>query len=117
MHEMGIADAVLKTVDRISQQEEAAWVRSVTVEVGDLSGVVPRFLANCWEAVAAGTAYARTQLLLHPVPATARCEDCGQVFVVDTAQLRCPGCRSDKLTPLSGTELTIAQIEICPAEE
>ena len=45
------------------------------------------------------------------MPATARCEDCGSVFVVDTASLRCPDCGGDKLTPLSGQDLTIAEIE------
>ena len=86
-------------------------LRSVTVEVGDLSGVVPHFLLDCWEAVTADTELAGVRLLLHAVPATARCEDCGSVFVVDTASLRCPDCGGDKLTPLSGQDLTIAEIE------
>lgn len=117
MHELGIADAVLKTVERIAREQELAAVRSITVEVGDLSGVVPHFLASCWEAVAAGTAYEHTRLLLHSVPATARCEACGEVFVVDTDALRCPRCESEKLTPLSGRDLTIAEIEAEDDEE
>lgn len=112
MHEMGIADAMLKMVDRVLEGESAVQVRSITVEIGDLSGVVPRFLANCWEAVAAGTGYEGAKLLLHPVPATARCEDCKQVFVATVENLRCPKCGGDKLTPLSGTDLTIAEVEV-----
>lgn len=117
MHEMGLADAVLKTVERIRTQENAARVRSVTVELGDLSGVVPRFLAECWEAVTANTAYDGVELRLHPVPATARCEDCREVFVVSLDDLRCPHCRSVRLTPLSGRELTIAEIEVSEEDE
>lgn len=112
MHEMGIADAILKTAERIRKQENAATVRSITVEIGDLSGVVPRFLADCWEAVTASTGYDRVQLLLHPIPATARCEDCGEIFVVDIEKLRCPHCHGSRLTPLSGKDLTIAEIEV-----
>lgn len=116
MHEMGIADAIYKTAQRIKRQENAASVRSITVEIGDLSGVVPRFLADCWEAVAAGTELDGTHLLLHPVPATAQCMDCGEIFVVAVEDLHCPRCRGDKLTPLSGKDLTIAEIEVCDAE-
>ena len=56
MHEMGIADAMLRTVTRIARDEGVARVTRITVEIGELSGVVPRFLSDCWEAVAAGTA-------------------------------------------------------------
>ena len=111
MHEMGIADAMMKTVDRVLEGENLI-VRSITVEIGDLSGVVPRFLADCWEAVVAGTRYERTKLLLHSIPATARCEDCGNIFVADVENLRCPKCDGDKLTPLTGQDLTIAEVEV-----
>ena len=111
MHEMGIADAMMKTVDRVLEGENLI-VRSITVEIGDLSGVVPRFLADCWEAVAAGTQYEQTKLLLHSIPATARCEDCGNIFVADVENLRCPKCDGDKLTPLTGQDLTIAEVEV-----
>ena len=112
MHEMGIADAMVKTVDRIAKQENAAGVRSVTVELGDLCGVVPRFLADCWEAVTAGTVYEKTELRLHSVPATALCLDCEHTFVADIDSLRCPNCGGVKLKPLSGQDLTIAEIEV-----
>lgn len=111
MHEMGIADAMMRTVDGVLEGE-SVLVRSITVEIGDLSGVVPRFLADCWEAVAAGTRYEGAKLLLHPVPATARCGDCQKIFVADVENLRCPACGGDRLTPLSGTDLTIAEVEV-----
>lgn len=112
MHEMGIADAVLKTVDRIARQEDAAGVRSITVELGDLSGVVPRFLTDCWEAVSAGTAYEGVELRLHPVPGSLLCLDCDTTFVADIESLRCPHCGGVKLKPLSGQDMTIAEIEL-----
>ena len=117
MHEMGIADAMVKTIDRIVKQEGAAGVRSVTVEIGDLSGVVPRFLADCWVAVVDGTAYEGVKLHIHPVPGTAQCLDCDTVFVTDVESLRCPHCGGVKLKPLSGQDLTIAEIEVLDEDE
>ncbi len=118
MHELGLADAMLKTVRRIAAGEGSVVVRSVTVELGDLSGVVPRFLSEAWTAVCDGTELQDVRLILHTVPATAKCEDCQKVFVIDPAgELRCPDCRGDKLTPLSGQDLTIAEIEVAELEE
>ena len=118
MHELGIADAMVKTIDRIlAEQAPGAPVTCVTVELGQLSGVVERFLYDAWRAVTDGTAYAETVLKIHPVPAMARCESCGKVFVVAPEDLRCPDCRSDKLTPLSGQDLPLAQIEVGEMED
>ena len=118
MHELGLADAMLKTVRRIAAGEGRVSVRSVTVELGDLSGVVPRFLEEAWTAVCDGTELEKVPLVLHSVPATARCEDCQKIFVIDAfGELVCPDCGGDKLTPLSGQDLTIAEIEIVDAEE
>ena len=50
MHELGIADAICKTVTRIAGENGVEQLHSVTVEVGDLSGVVPHFLLDCWGA-------------------------------------------------------------------
>ena len=117
MHELGICDAMLKMVRGIMKDEELDSVERITVEVGSLSGVVPRFLAECWEAVTDGTPFAGTELVLHSVPATARCLDCGETFVIRTDDLRCPACRSDKLKPLSGQDMTIAEIEVLDRED
>ena len=55
MHELGICDAILKTVDGIVKEEQLTVVHKVTLEVGMLSGVVPRFMTDCWQAVIDGT--------------------------------------------------------------
>lgn len=112
MHELGICDALLKMVDDIVKKEEADGVSRVTLEVGLLSGVVPRYLTDCWQAVIDGTAYADTELIVEPIPGTALCIDCGAEFEADLNKLVCPDCGGKKLTPLSGRDLTIKEIEI-----
>ena len=111
MHELGICDAILKTVDGIVRQEELTCVHKVTLEVGLLSGAVPRFLADCWEAVIDGTPYAETELAIETINGIARCEDCGHEFSADLDRLYCPKCAGRRLTPLTGTDLTIKEIE------
>jgi len=111
MHELGICDAILKTVDGIAKEEELLCVRKVTLEVGMLSGVVPRFLEDCWQAVIDGTPYQDTELAIETINGLARCEDCGHEFSADLEKLYCPRCAGTRLTPLTGTDLTIKEIE------
>ena len=41
----------------------------------------------------------------------AYCEDCGHEFSADLDRLYCPKCTGRRLTPLTGTDLTIKEIE------
>ena len=58
MHELALCDAMLKMVRDISREQALEGVRSITVRVGTLSGVVPRFLTDCWTAPRGPAAYA-----------------------------------------------------------
>ena len=97
MHELGICDALLKMLRNVAEEEQLQNVQSITVEVGTLSGVVPRFLSDCWQAV-------------ETVEGEAQCIECGERFVADLERLRCPNCGGNKLTPVSGTDLTLKEI-------
>ena len=111
MHELGICDALLKMVDGIVRDEQLVCVRSVMVEVGTLSGVVPRYLEDCWTAVTDGTPYADTAFSVEVVEGTAKCFDCGQEFAAGiNDKLVCPFCGGNKLIPVSGRDLTLKEI-------
>ena len=112
MHELGICDALLKMVDRIAKDEQLEEIQKITVEVGTLSGVVPKYLEDCWEAVTDGTLYADTQFVVEVLEGKARCLDCGWEFAAGiNDRLICPHCGGDKLVPLSGRDLTLKEIE------
>ena len=111
MHELGICDALLKMVTKVKEDEELEEVRSVTLEIGLLSGVVPKFMEDCWQAVIDGTPFEQTELRIETINGIARCEDCGYEFSADLDRLYCPKCVSTRLTPLTGTDLTLKEIE------
>ena len=94
----------------VAQEENTNAISSITVEVGTLSGVVPRFLADGWGAVTDGTPLEGTEMRIETVDGTAECLDCGAVFTADLNDLRCPECRGAKLTPLTGRDLTLKEI-------
>lgn len=110
MHELGICDALLKMVDKAIKEEGCDGAESITVEVGTLSGVVPNYLTDCWEAVIDGTPFAETKLIVEILPGNARCLECGCDFEADIDNLVCPNCGGRKLTPVSGRDLTLKEI-------
>lgn len=111
MHELGLMDAVIRTVDRIIKEDNLTGVNKIVLEVGELSGVVPHFLTECYEAVVSDTPYQDTKLELEIVPGTAQCNDCAVEVSVDLEELCCPLCQGKNLTPLTGKDLTIKEIE------
>ena len=111
MHELGLCDALLRMVRDIAVKEELTHVEKITLEIGELSGVLPNYMADCWTAVIDGTDYADTALAIETVPGIARCLDCEEEFRIDLNSMRCPHCDSDKLMPISGNDMTVREIE------
>ena len=110
MHELGICDALLKMVRNIAAEESLEEITRITVEVGSLSGVVPAYMSDCWVAVTDGTELAEVEFVVEELEGTARCLDCGEEFPADVNRLRCPSCGGEKLTPLTGRDLTLKEI-------
>jgi len=111
MHELGLCDALLRMVKDIAAKEELSRVEKITLEIGELSGVLPAYMADCWVAVTDRTEYQDTKLEIETVPGVARCLDCEEEFRIDLNSMRCPHCRGDKLMPVSGNDMTVREIE------
>lgn len=113
MHELGLCDAILKTVENILQEEHLESANRVVLSIGELSGVIPQFMENCWTAVTYGTKNQNLKLHIETIPGEVQCLDCGQKFqVAINDSLICPHCGSGKLKPIGGTDMTIEQIEV-----
>ena len=113
MHELGIMDAVIRTVSRIIKEENLTQVQKIVLEIGELSGTLPHFITSCYKAVVADTPYKDTELVIEVVPGIARCNDCQIEFHIDIETLCCPTCQGKNLTPIAGKDLTIKEIEAC----
>ena len=55
MHELGIVFHVIRAVENIGREQGLTDVASVTLELGQVSGVVPHELESCWKWAAART--------------------------------------------------------------
>lgn len=111
MHELGLMDSVIKTVRRIIKEENLTCVKKIVLEIGELSGVVPHFITDCYKAVVADTEYENTELIIEIIDGVARCNDCSIEFKINVEKLNCPICNGKNLTPIAGKDLTIKEIE------
>ena len=60
MHEMGLCFELISTLDDLLKREGVSHITSITLDVGEASMVVPRFLLDCWEAAKAKEKHAET---------------------------------------------------------
>ncbi len=108
MHELSITCSI---VDLVAETAKGRKVHRVTVEIGELSGVVADSIAFWFPEVAKGTEAADANLEIRAVAARARCEACGGEFPTPTMLTACP-CGSFRFTRLKGEELNVKSIEL-----
>ncbi len=114
MHELGIVSHVMKTIDELGEENNLTQVASVTVEIGEVSGVLPDYLQKCW-----GYANMHSQLLkdakliIETLPAETICDDCGAIYSTLEYKKICPKCKSEHTYLLHGNEFNIKEIEAC----
>jgi hydrogenase nickel incorporation protein HypA/HybF len=111
MHELGLAEGIFDIVRQHVSVDRAGELRTVTVRVGDLAGVLPESLSWCFEVVVAGTQYAEARLAIERVPAELACTQCGQLVPVSALIASCPGC-SGPLTVTRGWDLQVVTLDL-----
>ncbi|MEV0065768.1 MULTISPECIES: hydrogenase maturation nickel metallochaperone HypA [unclassified Amycolatopsis] len=108
MHEMSITQSV---VDAIVSRLGSQAVRSVRLEIGRLSGVVPDSVRFCFDVVCEGTSLQGAELEIDEPPGRAACRDCGAEFGIDDPILLC-ACGSANVEVLAGRQLRIKSVEV-----
>ncbi len=112
MHELGIADSIIKAV--IQKMEEAGYARVdvVALRIGALTDIVPDALEFGFDVLTRDTVLENTELKIETVPVRGTCKECGRGFEVNEFIFICPNCESRRIEMSSGDELEIAYIEV-----
>lgn len=111
MHELSIAQSLLKIVEEESKKHGVSRVTRVHVRIGTLSAIVPDALSFSFEVISKKTVAEGAVLDIQLVPAMGQCEDCNIDFEIDGAFFLCPKCGGIVSEIVSGKELEIAHIE------
>ncbi len=108
MHELAITQSV---VDAVVAKLDGAPVRTLTLEIGRLSGVVPDSVRFCFDLVAAGTSLEGAGLTIVEPQGAGTCRTCGDDFTMEDAFPLCP-CGSADVEVTAGRQLRIRSVEV-----
>ncbi|BDC96032.1 hydrogenase maturation nickel metallochaperone HypA [Treponema saccharophilum] len=114
MHELGIVFHVIKRLENLAEENKLSEIQSVTLEIGEVSGVVPEYLQDCWKwAVKKTEIMQNSELKIEPIEAVTICNDCKKTYRTVEFGKTCPNCKSDNTVLQVGNEMNIKQIEAC----
>ncbi len=112
MHEMGIILHLAKTMEDIAAEEGLTKIGSVTLEVGEVSGIMTDLFTDCWNYFAAKKDLIRgSELKLVTLPAVTFCENCKEEYETVKYGKICPFCGSKETYLVRGNECIIKEIE------
>ena len=114
MHELGIVSNIIKQVDAIAVENNAKEVKRVTLEIGEVSGVVPKYLEDCWKWACQNRSehMKECELRIINLKATSYCEDCEETFDTISNGKICPKCKKQNTYLITGNEVSIKNIEV-----
>ena len=114
MLELGIVFHIIETIEDVAKEQELTKVSSVTVQVGEVSTVIPEYLIDCWKWAVKKTDILKDSVLIHePIQAITYCEDCEHTYRTVDFGKTCPHCGSEHTYLVVGNEVQIKEIEAC----
>jgi hydrogenase nickel incorporation protein HypA/HybF len=116
MHEMSIADGVLRAVLDATGPCGGRRVERVELAIGEMRLVVPEALVMAWQVVSEGTIAAGAELAVVETPMEARCRRCGRQFAPRIDNYLCPGCGLADVDILAGDDIILKSV-VCDVKQ
>jgi hydrogenase nickel incorporation protein HypA/HybF len=112
MHEMSIAQSLIDVIKEEMIKADAKTLRSVRLNIGQMTAIVPDALSFCYEIATSGTDLEGSKLIMDLVPLRGYCRKCEQEFEIEDYAFVCPSCESSEIQTISGQDLTIVELEV-----
>lgn len=110
MHELSLADEIVRMVQAAAVRDAFAQVATLRLEVGALAGVDGGALRFALEAISTGTCLAGAVIEISEPPGVARCTRCAQTVMIDSRADPCPACGGYPVQVLSGGALRVLEV-------
>ena len=113
MHELGIVAHVIDEVEKVAKENEVEKVVKLTLEVGEVSSVVPDYFTDCFEWAKKKTQFMREcELELIILEGISYCTRCKETYKTTAYGKECPHCGSYETYLVTGNEITIKDIAV-----
>ena len=111
MHEMGIILHIAKMLDETAEEQHITKIGSVTLEVGEVSGIMTDLFVDCWNYFKGKhPVLAESELRLVTIPAVTFCGSCGKTYETVKYGKECPYCHSEETWLVDGNQCVIKEI-------
>ena len=113
MHELGVVFYVVKDVKKVAEENHVEKVSAVTLEIGEVSGILHDYLTDCWNwAKKKEPLMEEAELKIEQIEAVTFCEECQKEYPTVEHGKICPYCGSENTYLLRGNEFLIKEIEV-----
>ncbi|TAL67023.1 MAG: hydrogenase maturation nickel metallochaperone HypA [Bacteroidetes bacterium] len=112
MHEVSIAQEIIEIVKDYLPDGNGISVKSVKVDVGDFSNILPEALTFGFEVLTDNSGMKGAELIINKIPLTVNCINCNYISTLDEPLFFCKKCKSPNVEILTGTELKVTEIEL-----
>ncbi len=112
MHELGVVFHCIKQINEIAAENAVKKIKTVTIEIGEVSTVIPYYFEDCWKwAVKKEEILRESTLRIEKINAVTHCENCLKDYPTVQHGKICPHCGSENTYLLQGNEIIIKEIE------
>ena len=112
MHELGTVFYVIEQVEQVCKENDLTVVGSVTLEIGEVSGIIPEYIVDCWNWARKKNDFVKdAEIKIETLEAVTYCEDCQKTYPTMKYKKICPYCGSEHTYLLTGNEYNIKEIE------
>ncbi|NTU89809.1 MAG: hydrogenase maturation nickel metallochaperone HypA [Actinobacteria bacterium] len=112
MHELGLIQSVIESVDESAKAAGATAVLEIHLKVGEMTEAVAEALEFAFEALSANTICEGAKLDIAFIQPRSHCLACDHEYTHDRYHISCPKCSSFSTELLCGRELYIDSIEV-----
>ena len=111
MHELGTVVYIIDTVEKICKEQNLSRVESITVEIGEVSAIIPEYIVDYFNWSKAKSKFLKDcEMIVENLPAVTYCQDCKQTYPTVEYGKECPYCHSGNTFLVTGNEYNIKQI-------
>ncbi len=113
MHELGIVVHVVKQVEELAKKNKVKAVKELTLEVGEVSGVVKEYFVDAFEWYKKRSEYMKECKLNYIlIQGITYCEDCKKTYETVKYGKECPYCHSPNTYLVTGKDVMIKDIKV-----
>ena len=119
MHELSMADGILKAVLENAQKNEATEVIEVTIEIGKMALINPEQVKFMLDVLSEDTIANKAKFIIEEIPIEIQCSKCDFEGKVDSDDLdhytpivECPKCENKRVSITNGKDCTVKSIVV-----